>query len=157
MSAEDLYSEFHKAEATHEQDLSCVWPAHASALGPAGHIVYRTDKWGDGKHDYIHEFGPGTAVYACDPKGRTMAPPVEVAWLGALVELEIIGEDGIGYAFPQDAPRRDSRQGPGVFAYRPRGSLRARLVVIAAPGSRDPEALVIMGPRMDVQPRGVVG
>jgi len=66
-------------------------PESFHSIGKAMHIIYRSDKFDEGIHDYIHHFGPGVEGYVPDHDG-IQGPPYlarteTLVFLGNFIEL----------------------------------------------------------------------
>lgn len=67
-------------------------------LGPGKWITYRSDKWNDGRHDYIHEFGKSVKIVDFDGgEGSLVAVPSRFARAQTLVKLGTC----LGFSFAQ--------------------------------------------------------
>ena len=53
-SARKLYTDFHHEAPRERYQRKLDWPDRPVVVGMATNIVYRSDKWGDGIHDYTH-------------------------------------------------------------------------------------------------------
>lgn len=49
-------------------------PRKVQKLGPAKEVAYRSGKWNEGPHDYIHDHGKGVNVYIPDSYGDYEVP-----------------------------------------------------------------------------------
>ena len=62
-------------------------PARLRLCGEAVHVLYRSDKWGEGEHDYIHEHEGGVHAYRPDGEGEKIEVPRSVRGAGTLYLL----------------------------------------------------------------------
>jgi len=149
----ELFREFHSREADHVLEIPTVWSSPGERIGEALLIVYRSDKWGDGVHDYIHFFESTPAVYQMKRGEELGEVPKEVAFLGGLVELQILTPDNrvidLGPQKTQGAPL----DLPWVGGFLDDGA--GRLVVLS---SGDPaDCLLIASDELKIEARGIVG
>ena len=129
------------------------WSSPGEFLGEAVFIVYRSDKWNDGSHDYIHFFESSPSIYRMKAGEERGAVPEEVALLGGVVELVILTPDGqvidIG---PGDVPGGPLDL-PWLGAFEDEGE--GRLIVLS---SSDPaECFLIASGHLEITAKGIEG
>ena len=107
-SARKLYTAFHHEAPREAYRLTLDWPDHPVRVGIATAIVYRSDKWHDGIHDYEHRIDADDAEVICDRSLRDFgdlrrvaarkvclaSPPATSSRIGDAVELRVRRDDG---------------------------------------------------------------
>jgi hypothetical protein len=150
----DLFREFHNRSPLEVFEIDVTWSAKRTLVGEADFIVYRSDKWGAGTHDYIHHFITAPAVYRMIPAAELGGfVPEEVALLGGLVELQVLTKEGTMIDLgPKDA-EGSPLDLPWLGAYEEEGE--GRLIVLS---SGDPaECYLITSKDLRIEARGIVG
>jgi hypothetical protein len=158
--AEKLYEEFHKFSPTRidEMHRSFYIPEVSTCVGPALHVLYRSDKLDpltyakptNGTDDYIHEHKKGVKVYMPGSgDGPERKVPQRVCGVS---KLTFLGKClGFGYTDEEGDEVEATCTGKVELCTTPDG--RALLVI---EGRRKVLAL-IWGGGLKVKPQGIVG
>lgn len=103
-SARQLYTDFHHEGPRERYTRRLDWPDNPVVVGHATNVVYRSDKWYDGQHDYTHTIDCETEVICdktCRKLGRLanvrpvrLARPRTGSRIGDAVELTFTTPDG---------------------------------------------------------------
>lgn len=156
---DELFERFHGNVAVCASELELNWPRQFYMTGLAGHLVYRSDKWGDGPIDYIHNFGDGVEILETRREpgsghgwARQLARPNNdaVAWLGGLVELQFANHAGDTILVNPTELKLAGRAMPVVGAWYEDGA--ARLLI-----DNDGRPIVLLGGALQVTARGIEG
>ena len=125
----ELFRQFHARAPQEEFLIDVAWEQNPEPIGEAVLIVYRSDKWNEGDHDYIHFFESRPQVYRMKEGGRGADNvPQEVAFLGGVVELHVLTDSGhVIDLGPGDLPG-SPMDFPWLGAYEEDGS--AKLIVL---------------------------
>lgn len=152
-----MYVDFHQHEPKKVGSFaaSLRMPARAVLVGPAAHVLYRSDKLNpttgadEGWIDYIHEHDRGVHIYMGGGEGPERAVPAfirnakELTWLGMCLGLAYLDEDG------REREIKATRPLPELYTT-PNG--RALLVI----QSKRTLLALVWGGRLGVEPRGIV-
>jgi hypothetical protein len=129
-----------------------VIPERLPFAGPCKWVTYRSDKWQDGTHDYIHEIESYPSVKVALPGERFDKDVPIPQRVRDAVTLSQIGLRALGFAYedgdaeveaklPKDAEWFWSPTGKALYC------IKARRKLVA----------LIWGGNLDVEPRGIVG
>jgi hypothetical protein len=129
-----------------------VVPARMALAGPCRFVTYRSDKWSNGAHEYIHtitSFPKVKVAVTGEDTGRTIAVPkrvqdaVTVSFIGRALGFAAEKPDGdeVEATFPASAEWYWSPTGKALYCVQGKSKLLA----------------VVWGGRLDVEPRGIVG
>lgn len=132
-------------------------PEEMVCLGDAVHILYKSDKWEEKFHEYIHEHEAGVKVYV--PMGAGLDLEEEEAeetpdWLQEVTSVYMLGLC-IGFRYERDGKELDAEVKPHPELYAiPSGKA---LLLIDVQGSRAKVVAALWGGSLDVRPEGIVG
>lgn len=128
-----------------------VVPKRMALAGPCVYVTYRSDKWSDGTHEYIHKITSYPKVQVAlaeEDTGRTVAVPARVrnavtlSLIGGALGFAVETDDGeVEGAFPANTEWYWSPTGKALYAI----ATKSRLLAVA------------WGGKLDVEPRGIVG
>lgn len=149
------YLEFHKLDP---KDIgtfaSLTIPSRFYYVGEATHVMYRSDKWENKQHNYIHEHDANVKCVRSDARG--VGIPIEVpSYIQNAKTLYRLGEC-LGFAYMTEdgeVKAKCSRPYPELYAI-PSG--RAILVVDTV-GSRAKLVAIMFGGKLNVRDVGIVG
>lgn len=154
--AKEVFEGFHAYDMTHADEFKreITIAERMPYLGKCVWLTYRSDKWGDGTHDYIHTIESYPKVKIAVPNDpeytKTIAIPKRVR---EAVTVSLIGlrADGFGFTdhdghdqeakFPRSSQWFWSPTGKALYCVQSKRTLLA----------------VIWGGDLDVKPRGIVG
>lgn len=154
--AVEQYESFHQLPPKEVGTFNgLVLPSECVVVGEAKDILYRSDKWENKSHDYIHDHKPGVKVGRFDMDTRhagTVVPRfifgvTTLYRLGVCLGLSYCNFDGE----PMEA--RVKRPYPELYSV-PSGKA---LLIIDTSGSRARLCLALWGGRLDVRDVGIVG
>jgi hypothetical protein len=150
------YKSFQKLDPTEIGTFAgLTLPKHLYCAGVATFILYRSDKWGEGRHDYIHEHEGGVYCYRPDVArsdgGRVTVPE----FVCGAKTLYLLGEcHGFGYEGENGPVEAEtSKPRPELYAV-PSGKA---LLVIDTAAARAKVLACMWGGLLDVQDVGIVG
>lgn len=126
-------------------------PARLPFVGPCKWVTYRSNKWNDGTHDYIHTIESFPSVRLCVP-GEDFDEVSVPARVRNATTLAQIGTQALGAGFENDAGESELRVPRGSQWY---WSPSAKALYLIA--KRERLVAVLWGGRLDVEPRGIVG
>lgn len=166
MRAAKLYERFHSSPVAETwPGIRIDWPEHPVVVGRLARIVYRSDKWREGVHDYEHAVETPVEVIVDQAflpalgeafRGKTRAakiprPPRDVARLGDGIEL-VVALPGTARATLR------TETGPRLYDSPPLVTFDAGAVhYYAIPVGDLDQAIVLRGKGMRVTERGLVG
>lgn len=129
-----------------------VIPSSLPLGGKAIHVLYRSGKWGEGTHDYIHDHDAGVKVACRDATGRNIAIP---EFIRQAKSLYLLGHC-LGFAYQDEngetVEAKVSRPRPEWYAI-PSGKA---LLVIQTTGTKSVVEAVVWGGKLDVRDVGIV-
>jgi hypothetical protein len=130
-------------------------PAELPLGGPVTWLTYRSDKWNDGTHEYIHKITSQPHVRVAIP-GHPGTPVRIPQKIRDAVTLSQIGMRALGFAY------KDPSQGDEEVEAKIRGGKAAWYWSPTAKAlylieNRSKLLAVIWGGKLDVEPRGIVG
>jgi len=149
----ELYLDFQQmpVQSIGEFDGRMRIPSRGRLLGSGKWITYRSGKWDDGTHDYIHEFGPRVKIVDFDggPGGVGIRVPASHRSAGTLIKLGTC----LGFRFEHDGEETEAKTSgtkPELYCT-PSG--HALFVV------EDKERVLVgmWGGKLGVEARGIVG
>jgi hypothetical protein len=132
---------------------SLVVPREVYYAGPCAYVTYRSDKWNDGTHDYIHEIEsyPKVALgMVHEEHPRTRKVPARISNNTTLVQLNKKAL-GFGYMDPADGLRVDATVRNGEWFWHPQG--KALLLI----QNKRKLLAIIWGGKLEFKPVGIVG
>jgi len=149
------YENFHKLPPKEVGTFNgLVLPDACVVVGEATEILYRSDKWENKNHDYVHDHKPGVKVGRCDTGGlrdaavpRFITSATTLYRLGVCLGLSFCNFDGE----PMEA--RVKRPYPELYAV-PSGKA---LLIIDTSGTRAKLCIALWGGQLDVRDVGIVG
>lgn len=126
-------------------------PEYMEYAGPCLWVLYRSDKWNDGTHDYIHTIESYPKVKCCYPGsgGQKIRVPAKVR---DATTVALLGLRALGFAYKQDGEEYEAKV-PADSEWFWSPSAKALYCI----GGRSRLLSVIWGGRLDVEPRGIVG
>lgn len=149
--AAKLYTDFHAYDPRDVRELKVNAPSSARAGGPCVWVTYRSDKWNDGTHDYIHEIE--SRVKAADlasSDGKTIAIPQRIFQKQVYTQL---GNAALGMAYRKDGAVAEVKFPRGtIWLWSAKGK-----ALIAVHRPKGKVLGVVWGGRLGVEPRGIVG
>jgi hypothetical protein len=127
-------------------------PEYVQVLGPCTYVTYRSDKWNDGSHDYVHEIESYPRVLVGLVGGRQGKRRKVPQRIGNDATLVQVRTSAIGFGYTDGAGEKiDSTVRRCTWFWHPRG--KALLLV------REMRQLVaiIWGGKLGFEDRGIVG
>ena len=148
-AAEQKFAEFHDFEPNNLSQFASQLkiPAQGTLVGPAAHVMYRSNKWGE-KADYIHEHAKGVKVVVAGTRNVEGKPTVIPKWIQDQKVLVKLGTC-LGYAWWDAQGLCEMPQGGELFCT-PCGKC---LFVIQ---KRSKLEAIVWGGKLGVEPRGIV-
>jgi len=153
--AVEQYQSFHQLAPREIGTLPgfCI-PSECVIVGEATEILYRSDKWENESHDYVHDHKPGVKVARFDTGSRqTVSVPhfisecTTIYKLGECLGLSFSNFDG------EPLEARVKRPYPELYAV-PSGKA---LLIIDTSGHRAKLCIALWGGKLDVRDVGIVG
>jgi hypothetical protein len=150
------YENFHKLPPKEVGTfVGLVIPDACVVVGEAKDILYRSDKWENKNHDYIHDHKPGVKVgrFDMDTRHAGTAVPRIITGVSTLYKLGVcLGLNYFNFdGEPMEA--RVKRPYPELYAV-PSGKA---LLIIDTSGSRAKLCIALWGGQLDVRDVGIVG
>lgn len=129
-----------------------IVPERMSYAGPCLWVTYKSDKWGEGTHDYVHKIESYPKVKCCivEDTGKTIKVPARVR---DATTLSLIGLRALGFAFEDGKDGETEAKLPRSAEWFWSPSAKALYCI----ENRSTLAAVIWGGKLDVEPRGIVG
>ena len=146
-----IFEDFHARDAKKFGELGCEVPQSMRLLGACRWVTYRSDKWNDGTHDYIHkiESFPRVRVAVPGRGGDRVSMPAKVRETQVLTQ---IGLSALGFAYGDDGDETEASLPRGAqWFWSERG--RALLAI----QSKKKLLAVVWGGALQIEPRGIVG
>lgn len=147
-----VFAGFNKYDARNVGKLPFEIPAEVYLGGPCSWVTYRSDKWNDGTHDYIHKIDsyPRVKCGLVSIRGsRRIKVPKKIQGTQTLTQL---GLKCLGFAYIDDAGEEAEMATPNCLWF---WSAKGK-ALLAVQGRRKLVA-IIWGGKLDVEPRGIVG
>lgn len=147
-----LFEDFHQYEPKDARPLpaSVVVPEFVELVGACTYVTYRSDKWNDGTHDYVHDIESFPRVKVGKvSRGGTYRLPARISDAATLVALN---KRALGFGYEEqsgelvDATARNCQ-----WFWHPGG--KALLLI----QDRKRLKVVIWGGKLDWKPQGLVG
>ncbi len=147
-----VFEGFNKYDAKDIGTLPFSIPAEIYLGGPCVWVTYRSDKWSDGTHDYIHKIESYPRV-KCGLVARRTSKRVKVPQrIQGDQTLTMIGLRALGFAYMDDAGDEIEAKTPdSQWFWSSKG--RALLAV----QEKRKLVAIIWGGDLDVEARGIVG
>jgi hypothetical protein len=152
--AEDIFTQFHARDPKNVGKFPFEVPSSIYHVGPCQWVTYRSDKWNDGTHDYVHEITSFPRVKCCLVKleglsGNRIAVPKKIQGTQTLTQ---IGLKSLGIGFVDDDGQEMEISTPNSAWY---WSSKGKALLCVQKKRR--LVAIIWGGKLDVEPRGIVG
>jgi len=152
--AEDVFSRFHARDPKRFGKFPFEIPASIYHVGFCSWVTYRSDKWNDGTHDYIHDIDSFPRVKCCVAKlegleGKKISVPQRIRGTQTLTQ---IGLKSLGIGFVDFDDEDMEIKTPRCRWY---WSDRGKALICVQDQKR--LVAIVWGGKLDVEARGIVG
>jgi hypothetical protein len=139
------------SKGTFKFDREIVVPERMPVAGPCKWVTYKSDKWGDGTHDYIHKITSYPRV-KCALVGGDFPERTIPAKIRSAKTLSQIGLRALGFAYDQDGEEVEAKVPRGTEWFWSQSGRALYLI-----HNKRKLVAVIWGGKLNVEPRGIVG
>lgn len=141
----------YEAKGAYRFAKEIVVPDRIPIAGPCKWVTYKSDKWNDGTHDYIHTITSYPRV-KCGLLGYDYPTKIVPAKVRDVTTVTQIGLRALGFAFERDGEEFEAKLPTGTEWF---WSQTGRSLYLIQ--KKRKLVAVIWGGELNIEPRGIVG